>query len=186
MENEAITRHLEKIGLNDKSALIYSTLLTMGGAYPSALADATRINRSTVYKILLDLSIKGLVTEIERSKKLYYQILKQTILCKVITPICDVLAVGRNVLFTTIQDCMVDMARMVSVTITTYGLDSNVGCYHFVPASNPPIDRPYLKRSPTIPSTKRLAEALFVEADNPIDQSKEESNEDKSRVFETV
>jgi sugar-specific transcriptional regulator TrmB len=76
MNNEQVTKHLEKLGLGDKAALIYSTLLEMGGAYPSALADATRLNRSTVYKILVDLSVKGLVTEVERGKKLYFQIEK--------------------------------------------------------------------------------------------------------------
>jgi len=76
MTNENITKHLQKIGLSGKSAIIYSTLLEMGGAYPSALSEATKLNRSTVYKILLDLSIKGLITEVERGKKLYYQVEK--------------------------------------------------------------------------------------------------------------
>jgi len=76
MINENVNKHLQKIGMSDKSALIYSTLMEMGGAYPSTLADATKLNRSTVYKILLDLSVKGLVTEVERGKKLYYQIEK--------------------------------------------------------------------------------------------------------------
>ena len=76
MQNETLIRHLEKTGLSEKAAIVYTTLLQMGGAYPSALATATHLNRSTIYKILLDLSVKGLVTEIERGKKLFYQIEK--------------------------------------------------------------------------------------------------------------
>jgi len=45
-------------------------------AYPSRIAGATKLNRSTVYKILLELSVKGLVAEIKRGKKLFYQIEK--------------------------------------------------------------------------------------------------------------
>jgi sugar-specific transcriptional regulator TrmB len=74
MENSKLIKHLEKIGFGDKSALVYATLLERGGAYPSAIAEATKLNRSTVYKLLLDLSVKGLVTEVERAKKLYYQV----------------------------------------------------------------------------------------------------------------
>ena len=74
MKNETIIRHLQKTGLSEKTAIVYSTLLELGGAYPSRIAEVTKLNRSTIYKILLELSIKGLVTEIERGKKLFYQI----------------------------------------------------------------------------------------------------------------
>ena len=73
MQNEALIKHLKKIGLSEKSSIIYATLIETGGCFPSRLAEITHINRSTVYKILLDLSIKGLVTEIEKGKKLFYQ-----------------------------------------------------------------------------------------------------------------
>jgi sugar-specific transcriptional regulator TrmB len=76
MFNETVSKHLQKVGLSEKAALIYSTLIEMGGAYPSALAEVTHLNRSTTYKILVELSIKGLITEVERGKKLYYQIEK--------------------------------------------------------------------------------------------------------------
>lgn len=74
MESEQLTKKLEKIGLTDKESAIYSTILELGGAYPSKIAEITKINRSTVYKILLDLSVKGLVNEIEKKNKLFYQI----------------------------------------------------------------------------------------------------------------
>ena len=68
----------EKIGLSSKEALIYSTLIKLGGAFPSKIATDTGLNRSTVYKILLDLSIKGLVNEIKKQNKIYYQIEEPT------------------------------------------------------------------------------------------------------------
>ncbi len=74
MDSSHLLRGLEQSGLNDKAAAIYTFLLETGGAYPSRIASETRINRSTVYKVLTDLSIKGLVNEIEKGKKLYYQI----------------------------------------------------------------------------------------------------------------
>jgi sugar-specific transcriptional regulator TrmB len=74
MQIDQIKKQLSKIGLTDKESMVYSTLLELGGAYPSKISEKTKINRSTVYKILLDLSIKGLVSEIEKSKKLFYQI----------------------------------------------------------------------------------------------------------------
>ena len=74
MQIDQIKKQLHKIGLTEKESAVYSSLLELGGAYPSKIAERTKINRSTVYKILLDLSIKGLVSEIEKSKKLFYQI----------------------------------------------------------------------------------------------------------------
>lgn len=64
---------LQKIGLPDKEAKIYFFLIKSGGGYPSKIAQETKLNRSTVYKILTALSIKGIVTEIEKGKKIFYQ-----------------------------------------------------------------------------------------------------------------
>lgn len=60
-------------GLTEKSAAIYAFLVQKGGAYPSTIAEQTHLNRSTVYKILTDLSIKGLASEIRKKNKLFYQ-----------------------------------------------------------------------------------------------------------------
>ncbi len=76
MEKVYFNEELEKIGLSEKEAAIYSALLETGGAYPSAISSLTNLNRSTVYKILTSLSIKGVVNEIEKGKKLFYQIEK--------------------------------------------------------------------------------------------------------------
>ncbi len=74
MNDNKLHKKLSDIGLNDKESAIYSCLLELGGAYPSTIAEKTKINRSTVYKILLELSVKGLVNEIEKSKKLFYHV----------------------------------------------------------------------------------------------------------------
>ncbi len=72
----ALAIRLKKAGLSEKAATVYAFLLENGGSYPSAIAEKTGLNRSTVYKILIDLSVKGVINEIEKGKKLYYQIEK--------------------------------------------------------------------------------------------------------------
>ena len=69
--DQKIIEKIQKIGLSDKEAKVYLYLLTSQGAYPSKVATETRLNRSTVYKILTSLSIKGLATEIEHGKKIF-------------------------------------------------------------------------------------------------------------------
>ena len=76
MINTALFNQIKKAGLTDKSALVYTALLQTGGAYPSRIAEFTKLNRSTVYMVLTELCVKGLVNEIERSKKQFYQIEK--------------------------------------------------------------------------------------------------------------
>lgn len=76
MVNSHILSSVAQAGLSEKEAQVYSVLAELGGAFPSKIAEATKLNRSTVYKILLDLSVKGLVNEIEKKNKLYYQIEK--------------------------------------------------------------------------------------------------------------
>lgn len=61
-------------GLSEKSALVYLALLELGGAFPSQIAKHTKLQRSTVYEILADLSIKGLISEIEKRNKYFYTI----------------------------------------------------------------------------------------------------------------
>ncbi len=70
--NEHLVGSLRDAGLSEKAARIYGYLLAAGGAYPSSIATATKLNRSTVYLVLTELSVQGLVNEVERGKKLYY------------------------------------------------------------------------------------------------------------------
>lgn len=76
MLNQRIFSNVRKAGLSDKEAQVYTVLAESGGSFPSYIAEVTKLNRSTVYKILLDLSVKGLVNEIQKKNKLYYQVEK--------------------------------------------------------------------------------------------------------------
>ena len=76
IQNVILQNKLEKAGFNEKETKVYVSLLELGGAYPSRIAEYSGLNRSTVYKVLLNLSIRGLVNEIEKGKKLFYQIEK--------------------------------------------------------------------------------------------------------------
>lgn len=68
-----ITQKLKKTGLSDKEAVVYSALIQVGGAYPSTLAEITGLNRTTIYALLNSLAIKGLVSEIQKRKKIFFQ-----------------------------------------------------------------------------------------------------------------
>lgn len=74
IKNLDVAKGLEKAGFNEKEAKVYVSLLELGGAYPSRIAEYSGLNRSTVYKVLLDLSVRGIVNEIEKRSKLFYQI----------------------------------------------------------------------------------------------------------------
>ena len=72
MYTSTVVEKLKKVGLEEKEAQIYGYLAETGGAFPSAVAVATKLNRSTVYKLLGILSVRGLVAEVEKKKKLFY------------------------------------------------------------------------------------------------------------------
>lgn len=72
--NTDIVKKIEKSGFTDKEALVYVSLLELGGAYPSRIAEYSGLNRSTTYKILLNLSVRGIINEIEKKNKIFYQI----------------------------------------------------------------------------------------------------------------
>ena len=72
MYKSNLSEKLRGLGLKEKDALVYSYLIESGGAYPSKISEATKINRITVYKILETLSIRGYVSEVQKKNKLYY------------------------------------------------------------------------------------------------------------------
>ncbi|MBU0660982.1 helix-turn-helix domain-containing protein [Patescibacteria group bacterium] len=72
--DKSLQKKIQKLGLSDMSAQIYIFLLQSGGAYPSAIAKETKINRTTVYRILTDLHVKGLAVEVKKKNKLFYQL----------------------------------------------------------------------------------------------------------------
>jgi sugar-specific transcriptional regulator TrmB len=63
-----------KAGLSEKEALVYATLLELGGAFPSQIAKEAGLNRSTVYEVLDSLAIKGLISELRKRNKFFYSI----------------------------------------------------------------------------------------------------------------
>lgn len=65
---------MQKVGFTDKEALVYVTLLELGGAYPSRIAEYSGLKRATTYNVLTVLSVRGLVNEIEKRNKIFYQI----------------------------------------------------------------------------------------------------------------
>ncbi len=67
-----LEQQLYKAGLDEKEAIIYTYLLKHGGGTPSQISTDTKINRSTVYKVLLRLSVKGLIGESKKGTKRYY------------------------------------------------------------------------------------------------------------------
>jgi len=76
IKNPSLLQKLEKAGFSSKEALVYTSLLELGGAYPSRIAEYSGLKRATVYNILVTLSIRGLINEIEKRNKLFYQIEK--------------------------------------------------------------------------------------------------------------
>lgn len=77
--NQKTTIFSEKLtglGLSEKERNVYSALLELGGAFPSKIADTAKLNRSTVYTVLTDLAVKGLVIETRRRNKIFYQVEK--------------------------------------------------------------------------------------------------------------
>lgn len=73
-DDDNLAQKLKLSGLSDKEALIYTSILKSGGSFPSKISEDTKLNRSTVYKVLGTMSIKGLVSEIEKRKKFFYQV----------------------------------------------------------------------------------------------------------------
>lgn len=73
---DMIQNKLLKSGLSQKEASIYSYLITYGGGYPSTIAANTKLNRTTTYSLLAKMSTQGLVSEIQKGKKKYFQIEK--------------------------------------------------------------------------------------------------------------
>ena len=65
-----------KSGLPEKEAKIYEYLVLNGGDTPGKISQETEINRTTVYKLLNKMAIQGLVSEIKKSNKKFFQIEK--------------------------------------------------------------------------------------------------------------
>lgn len=76
IKNHSLVKELQKTGLSDKESLVYVALLELGGAYPSKIAEYSGVKRATTYNVLMTLSVRGMINEIEKKNKLFYQIEK--------------------------------------------------------------------------------------------------------------
>ena len=61
MVNRLLTKIIKQIGLTDKHALVYASLIAKRSATPLTLARETKINRTSLYRYLEELREKGLV-----------------------------------------------------------------------------------------------------------------------------
>lgn len=68
-----LNKVLENIGLTEKEAKIYLTLLELKEALPSVISRRAGVKRPTTYVILEQLQKKGLVSYVKKGKLLYYQ-----------------------------------------------------------------------------------------------------------------
>lgn len=71
--NERIKKFLIDIGLSDKEAMVYLSLLPTDGLSVIELSISTKINRTTLYPILEDLIAKKLIIEVKEGKKNRFQ-----------------------------------------------------------------------------------------------------------------
>jgi HTH-type transcriptional regulator, sugar sensing transcriptional regulator len=64
---------VKNLGLNDKQAQIYLALVQLGQTTGYAIAEAVNIKKPTVYVVLEDLRLKGLVRKIPNAKKQLFE-----------------------------------------------------------------------------------------------------------------
>lgn len=70
--NEQDILTLSKLGLSEKQARVYLALLELGEANMTRVAEYSMLKRPTVYLIIEELSLLGLVSEITKGKKKVY------------------------------------------------------------------------------------------------------------------
>lgn len=70
--NNDVSKTLEKLGLSEKEAKLYITLLSMGPTAIRKIADKVDINRGTTYEILKRLQHIGLVSYFHQGKRQHF------------------------------------------------------------------------------------------------------------------
>lgn len=63
---------LTKIGLSEKQAIVYSSLLELGEVSMTEIAQQAKLKRPTVYLVIGELDILGLVSVVTKNKKKIY------------------------------------------------------------------------------------------------------------------
>jgi sugar-specific transcriptional regulator TrmB len=74
IKNISLIKKLIKSELTEKEALVYLSVLELGGAFPSRIAKYAGLRRATTYNILTTLSVRGFINEIKNKNKIFYQI----------------------------------------------------------------------------------------------------------------
>ncbi len=77
---EKFTKILIGAGLNEREAIIYITLLKLNSAPASTIATVSKEKRPTVYFVLEQLKLKGLVSHFKRNNSTYYRALDPALL----------------------------------------------------------------------------------------------------------
>lgn len=72
--NKDLLHKLVRSGFTEKESLVYISVLELKGGFPSRIAKYCGLRRSTVYNILTTLSVRGIINEIEKKNKIFYQI----------------------------------------------------------------------------------------------------------------
>jgi len=70
MNKARLTNILKRIGLNEKEAKVYLTLLEVNESLPSSISRQSGVKRPTTYVILGQLQKKGLVSHVKKGKML--------------------------------------------------------------------------------------------------------------------
>lgn len=67
-----LEEYLEHLGISDKEMAVYKYLLSVDSASPMAVSKDIKMKRSTVYVMLDSLKKRGLIREVEKSKRSVY------------------------------------------------------------------------------------------------------------------
>jgi sugar-specific transcriptional regulator TrmB len=73
MMNNNLTQELKNLGLNDKEAQVYLVLLTKGPQTPLELSRNTKLNRTTIYRLMENMKEVGFVEEILDQKSTKFE-----------------------------------------------------------------------------------------------------------------
>jgi len=76
IKDKKLVQKLIQSGFSEKEAMVYVSVLELKGAFPSHIAEYCGLRRSTVYNVLTTLSVRGLINEIEKKNKFFFQIEK--------------------------------------------------------------------------------------------------------------
>lgn len=69
---ETLSFELRKLGLTEKEAGVYLAALEFGSAAAQKISQKLNISRPTVYEIIKNLKVKGLMSEFKEAKRTYF------------------------------------------------------------------------------------------------------------------